>query len=193
MTLLVNRMGTLDDTSCRECRAINTEKVFGKTKMKWYISPPPQYYDATHADMAGSLSCGVVSSVTKSILELRRLPAPNAMEADTKLPFTLRIGKVVEEQSLRVQYEYYAIYYYDSNVSFEMKKYDLVKDNNIFFVEGREALRIGVRKHQMMLYHEKRETPGKSSPPMEFHRAATNAPTNVAVRSGERTARLHGD
>lgn len=98
--------------------------------------------------MDRSLSCGVISSVT---IENLRPPAPNTKEAETKPPITLWIDKVVEEQFLRVQYDCYAIYYYDSDVPFEMKKYDLVKDSDIFFLEGREALRIGVRKHQMIL------------------------------------------
>lgn len=42
MTMLIKHRDTINDTSCRQCCAINIEKVSGNAKMKWYISPPIQ-------------------------------------------------------------------------------------------------------------------------------------------------------
>jgi hypothetical protein len=35
MTMLVKRKSALSDTSCRQCRAMNVEKICGNRKMRW--------------------------------------------------------------------------------------------------------------------------------------------------------------
>jgi hypothetical protein len=35
MTMLVKRKGGMSDTSCRECRAMNVEKICASKKMRW--------------------------------------------------------------------------------------------------------------------------------------------------------------
>ena len=43
MTMLIKRKGVMSDTSCRECRAMNVEKICGDRKMRWSAFKAPKY------------------------------------------------------------------------------------------------------------------------------------------------------
>ena len=43
MIMLIKRKGDMSDTSCRECRAMNVEKICGDRKMRWSAFKAPKY------------------------------------------------------------------------------------------------------------------------------------------------------
>jgi hypothetical protein len=105
MTMLIKHKGVMSDTSCRECRAINVEKICGDKKTRWSALRARICPRTSQANICCSLSCGLVSSVTESTLETGNVDPVSKKENDSQAKPLKTSRDLVEERFLRIRYD----------------------------------------------------------------------------------------